>query len=282
MTLESIPPGPEPENLFGGWLEIAATVGRFVSQLPGPGGVSAVVNMLAALADAQDGRTALLRSIKADTAVMRIAPLKHGLRSLQEARRVGPTNPLWDTFIRRAEDSLSEALERVSGPQEEALVELNLGVVYLAMGHRDSARHHLEHSVQCADRAVDEYVGRSGSAIGDFRTPPAERRPTGFNGRNVATIAAILGTVTITNGILSPSGFYLDAMTPWGRRACRDLERFIGFYNLIQRTASSVSGAQPQYLVLSGPEEPLVKGLFRKQPNYPLVDYPYVLYTSSR
>jgi len=277
MTLESLPSGPEAEELFGGWLEIAVTVGRFVSQLPGYGGVSAVVNLLAALTDAQDGRTALLRSIKADTAAMRIAPLKGALLSLQEARRVGPADPLWDTFIRRAEDSLSKALALVSGPQEEALVEFNLGVVYLMMGHPDSARHHLGQSVQCADRVVNEYMQKEAFAIDDLR-PLADRPPGQLLKRNNAgSFAVTLGLSMVSKGVVS--GPYVEAMTPWVRRACRDLQRFISFYNLIQRTASSVSGnARPRYLVLDGPTQPLIKGLFtgrRDQDSW--FEYPYVL-----
>lgn len=275
MSWESIPPGPETENLFGGWLEIAQMVARFVSQLPGHGGASVVVDLLGALTDAQDGQAALLKSIKADTAALRKSPWKQAVESLADARRVGPTDPSWGRFLDRAEAKLSEARQLVSDMREAALVEYDRGIVWLFIGHEVNARYYLQEGVQCADRVVDEYVRKSGGAIEDLRT---ERRPTRFRGRDAATLAAMLGTVAITNGLLSPNGNYLDAMTLGGRRACRNLERFIGFYNLIQRTASSVSGgAQPRYLVLSGPEEPLVKGLFRKSSGTYFLDSPYVL-----
>jgi len=282
MTLEPIPPSPEGEDIFGGWLETAATIGRFIAHLPGLPGGSVVIDLLAALTDAQDSQTGLLKSIKSDTATLVMNPFRVAMQSLKDAQRVGPAHPSWDISIRRAEDKFIEASKNVSGPDEEALVEFNLTIVYLTMGDEVNARYHAEQSVQCADRAVNEYVRRSGTAIRDSRTLPAERRSVGPRARDVGIVAAVLGTVAITNGMLSPSGAYLDAMTPRGRRACRDLERFIGFYNLIQRTASSISGdAQPRYLVLSGPHEPLVKGLFKKpRPGFN-EDCPYVLYTSS-
>jgi hypothetical protein len=285
MTLEPMPPSPEEENLFGGWLEIAATIGRFISPLPGLPGGSVIMDLLAALTGAQDTQTGLLKSIKADTAALRMNPFRVALQSLQDAQRVGPAHPSWGTFIRRAEDKFIEASKLVSGPQE-ALVEFNLTIVYLMMEDEANTRYHAEQSVQCADRVVDEYVRSSGTAIADCRILPAERTPKGLRARDFGSLAVTLGTVAITLGILSPPGSYLDAMTPWGRRALRDLERFIGFYNLIQRTASSISGdAQPRYLVLSGPDEPLTKGLFKLA--FDLKErgednYPYVLYTPSR
>jgi hypothetical protein len=155
MSLEAVPPDPAAEDVFGRWSEIAGAVVRFVSQLPGLRNGSVVMDLLLVFTDAQRGQTALLKSIKADTAALRVAPLKEALQSLEDARRVGPTDPLWDTFIRRAEANLSTARTLVSGPHEQALVEFNQGIVYLTMGHEDNARYHLEQGVQCADQAVN-------------------------------------------------------------------------------------------------------------------------------
>ncbi len=274
MTLEGISPGPEAEDVFGGWVEIAATVSRFVSQVPGLHGASVVTDLLAAVADAQYGQTALLKSIKADTAALRMNPFKVALQSLEDARRVGPAHPSWDTFIRRAEDKFIEASKLASGPQEEALVEFNLAIVYLAMGDEVNTRHHIEQSVQCAARAVNGYVQKGRMAIDDFR--PSEERPEFYKmtAAGGAGLAALLGGMWVTGGTMDMS--YAAALTPQCRRACHDLKGFIGFYNLIQRTASSVSGgAQPRYLTLEGPRKPLAKGLWSG--NSRSSDPPYVL-----
>ena len=79
MTLDGIPPGPEMEAVFGRWLQIATTIGRLVSllHLPGHQQASAVIGALLALNDAENetDQIALLKSIKADTAALRVGPL---------------------------------------------------------------------------------------------------------------------------------------------------------------------------------------------------------------
>jgi hypothetical protein len=259
MTMEGISPGPEAEDLFGGWIEIAATVSRFVSQLPGFRGGSVVTDLLAALTDTQVGQAALLKSIKADTAALRKKPFKVALQSLEDARRVGPDHPSWDTFLRRAEDNFVEAGTLVSGSQEKAFVEFDLAIVYLAMGDEVNSRHHIEQSVQCADRAVNEYMQIGRGAITDGR--PREEIPE-FKMTATAGVflAGAIGGMWVTGGALNWG--YAKALTPQCRKACHELKGFLGFYNLIQRTASSVSGgAQPRYLTLDGPDRPLTRGL---------------------
>jgi hypothetical protein len=262
MTLEGIPPGPETEDVFGGWLEIAATVGQFVSalHLPGYRGASAVVNLLTALTAAQDGQTALLRSIKADTAALRMAPLKEALLSLEDARRVGPADSSWDTFIRRAEAKLSEARALVSGLQEEALVEYNLGIVYLAIGHQGNARHSLEQSAGCANRTVNEYVRKARSMIRDDRPDRLKRWELPKTGQRVLAGGAIAASmVTFGTYTLAYGGLKEATVNAARRRACHDLKDFLGFYNLIQHTASRTSGdAKPRYLTLyQTPNQPV-------------------------
>ena len=235
MTLEGIPSSPETEAVFGGWLEVATRVGRFVSQLPGLHGASVVIGLLTALNDAQNDQTALLRSIKADTAALRVAPLKEALHSLEDAQRVGLTDSSWSTFIGRAEAKLSEARELVSSPQEEAFVEFNLGIVWLAIGNKGNASHHLELSAACATRVVDEYVRKASYALEDARPSPVRRRISRKSVRRLGLAANILLVPALA------AGPPLSAKMAAERRTCSDLKDFIGFYNLIQHTASGVS-----------------------------------------
>jgi hypothetical protein len=164
MSLEAIPPEPGMKDVFGGWDEVATAVGQLVSQLPGLGGAQAVVGLLLALLNAQDSQSGLLKSIKADIAALRIAPYKEALHSLEDARRVGPAYPSWDTFIRRAEAKLSEARELASDLREEGLVEYNRGIVYLMLGDQVNARYHLQQSAQCAEQVVNESIWAKGPA----------------------------------------------------------------------------------------------------------------------
>lgn len=257
MDLKAAPPSPQMQDVFGGWYKIATTAGRFaslVSKTPGlPTPASDVLGLLAALTDAQDSQSALLSSIKADTTALRNAPFKGALQSLDDARRVGPADPSWDRFLDRAEDKLSEARELESDPQKEALIEYDLGIVWLAKGHRGNARFHLEKCIQCADRVVNEYAEKASIALQDARPrdPGKKRRelPVG------AKRALVAGTALLPGGVaaVAAAGAVKKGRKVAGRGACHDLKDFLDFYNLIQHTASAVSGAEPQYLKLEGP-----------------------------
>jgi len=253
MAQDAIPPGPQTGGAFGRWVEVAGTVGRLASQLPGLHGVSVVIDVLAALTDAQNGQTALLKSIKADTAALRIAPFKVAVESLGEALRVGPADPSWDTYIHRTEEKLSDALALVSGPQEEALVEFDLGITWFLMGHKGNARHHIERSLQCGHQVVNEYVRKARNQIHDER--PFEDRVKRWELSKAGRRAVVAGQTVWVVGTFGLGGAVFtayDATVVRARRQARsDLNDFIGFYNLIQYTVSSMSGnAKPQYLIL--------------------------------
>jgi hypothetical protein len=179
---------------------------------------------------------------------------------MQDARRVGPTDSSWDIFIRRAEDKLSEARQLVSGPQEAALVEFNLGIVWLAMGHQGNASHHLELSAACATRVVNEYVRKASYALEDARPSPVRPRFSRTAVRRVVRASTRL--VGIPEALGAPK-------IAAERHTCNDLKDYIGFYNLIQRTASGASGdVKPQYLILDGPRLPGLLPL-RELPGHP-------------
>jgi hypothetical protein len=258
MGLEITPPGPQTRDVFGGWLEIAQMVARFVSQLPGLGGAPVVVDLLGVLADAQDGQTALLKSIKADTAALRVAPWKEAVESLADARRVGPTDPSWGRFLDRAEAKLSEARQLVSDMREAALVEYDLGMVWLFIGHEVNARYHLQESVQCANQAVNEYVLKARTWIRDERPDGLKR---GKLPEDVLQIGSSLRDMATLGIWKATAGRARD-------KACRDLKDFTSFYNLIQDTVGRLSGdAKPRYLAVHrvykpNPKEP---GLTRRE-----------------
>jgi hypothetical protein len=252
MAADRIPPGPELEAVFGKWLQMAAAVGQIIAvlHLPGYKRAASVISVLIALHDAENDQAVLLKSIKADTAAMRAGPLKEALRSIGDAQRVGPADPSWDTYTRRAESKLSEARELVSGPQEEAFVEFNHGVVWLAMGHQANASHHLELSAAAAARAADLLVRKASYALEDARPSPVGPRISRH-----AVDGIVAGAMVLTFGFaMYPGSAALGVRIAAERRACEDLKELIGFYNLIQQTASVVSGEiKPQFLALDGP-----------------------------
>jgi hypothetical protein len=261
MSLEATPPSPQAEDVFGGWLEISKVIAQFVSGLPGLRGVSAVIDLLLNLCDVQNGQNSLLTSIKADTTAIREADFRLAMSSMKEARRVGPDDPSWETFIRRAEASLSRALGQAKNQQEAALIELNLGTVWLAIGHQGNGRYHFEESARHTTRIVDEYVKKAYPTLSDAR--PSRPR-TWRMSREQAIIAGAIGAGAglslVTFGLAAPvtiaafasSGVATAAaVRARQRQECERLKDFIGFYNLIQCTLGGMSGpAGPQYLTL--------------------------------
>jgi hypothetical protein len=130
MTLEAPQSGPG-EQTFGGWAQLAVAAGRAISVVPGLSRASAFVDLLVAVIDVQESQTGLLKSIKADTAAIRGGPFKEAVQNLQQARRVGPSDPFWIRHIDRAEDRLSEAFSYAKTPRDKAQIEYNRALVYL-------------------------------------------------------------------------------------------------------------------------------------------------------
>jgi hypothetical protein len=252
MDLEAIPPEPEMKDVFGGWEQIAAAVGRVVAQLPALGGSPGITSLLVALLDAQTGQADLLKSIKADTLALRTAPYKEAMHSLDAARRVGPGDRFWNIYIERAEAKLSEAQELVSDLREQTLVEYNRAIVYFTMGHQENGRYYIEQSCQHADQVVNEYLQKAKDFITDRRPVPAAK-PRGLPKAAKNALEAgevVVGFATIGTYFYARAGVQIAIDRP-KERARRDLQSFIGFYNLIQHTASKVSdNIKPQYLTL--------------------------------
>jgi hypothetical protein len=296
MSLEATPPNPQVGDVIGRWLGVANRVMPFIAQLPGLQGVSVVVPLLGALNDIENDQIALLKSIKADTAALRENPFKLALSRMEDARRVGPADSSWNTFLSSAEASLSEARGLVGSQQEKSLVEFNLGVVWLAKNHQANALHYFEESTQSAIRAVNDYVRRARSALTDDRPSPI--RPRQLVSPEMAdmlggagAVAGIVGMAALsvfTAGLALPvvaggaAGAYTAAQAKRvrERQACKELADFLGFYNLTQRAVSVVSGnTKPEYLTLEGPaqaaEEPRIKASIKNmarllEPEYTL------------
>jgi len=250
--LEAPQSGPEQE-IFGGWAQLAVASGRAISLVPGLSRASAFVDLLVALIDVQDSQIGLLKSIKADTAALRSAPFKEAVDNLQQARRVGPSDPFWGRYIDRAEDRLSQAFSLASDPRDMAHIEYNRALVYLALGRNDDCRYYLGQSAQWANQVVDGYARKAKAKIHDARLA-ADRTKRHRLGR---TAGALNTTAAIAT--LGLSAFFFGALNGIKEATvdsvrlsyCDELKDFIGFFNLIEQTASSLSGDRsPRYLAL--------------------------------
>jgi hypothetical protein len=92
-------------------------------------------------------------------------------------------------------------------------------------------------------------------SIGDAKYAVEGKRPIPVKPRFSRKVAerAEGGFIMLTGGL--PGMIAVATVIGVERRACNNLKEFIGFYNLIQRTAIAVSGgSKPQYLALDGPK----------------------------
>jgi hypothetical protein len=161
----------DAREIFGRWLPVATAVGGIA--LHGVPAAPAVIQLIAALVDPEGSQGSMLSSIKADTSTLRKAPFRTAMQSLDDARLIGPADPFWPTYIYRAEAKFSEALELASDMPEKALIELNLGIVFMLTGHEANTLRHLQLSRQHAEEAVNQYARRAYN-LSDAR----ERRTT--------------------------------------------------------------------------------------------------------
>jgi hypothetical protein len=253
MTFEAPQSGPEQE-IFGDWAQLAAAAGRAVSLVPGLSRASAFVDLLVALIDVQHSQTGLLKSIKADTAAERRAPFQEAVNNLQDARRVGPSHRFWGRYIDRAEDRLSQAFARASDPRDKAHIEYNRALVYLALGCEDDCRYYLGQSAQWANQEVDLCVRKAKVKIHDARLAAerTERHRLSPRTANVLNFTAAIATLNLSVLLYGALNGIKEATVDSVRLSyCDELKDFIGFFNLIEQTASSLSGdRRPRYLAL--------------------------------
>lgn len=225
-------------QFVGRWLPVAQSISQLALQLHGMPGASMVLGLLVAVTDPEGSPEGLLRSIKADTSALRMAPLRTAMQALSDARRVGQEHSEWSRYIDRADDELSRARSLASGPNEVAVIEFNHGVVYLLRGDETNALHHLRLSARASDDAVSLYM-RWGYNILDRREPRVIKKWP------LAARIALMPTFPV---LLAGGAVYTAATMPMRRRSMRELREFISFYNLIQHTLNSVGGDDPRYL----------------------------------
>jgi hypothetical protein len=225
-------------QFVGRWLPVAQSISQVAMQLHGMPGASMVLGLLVAVTDPDSSPEGLLRSIKADTSALRMAPLRTAMRALSDARRVGQEHSEWSRYIDRADDELSRARSLASGPNEVAVIEFNHAVVYLLRGDEPNALHHLRLSAGASDDAISLYM-RWGYNIIDWRQSNAVK---------LWPRAARIAMIPTYPVLLMAVGTYTAMTMPKRRRSMRELREFISFYNLIQHTLNSVGGDDPRYL----------------------------------
>lgn len=152
--------GPDPAAK---WFGVASSVARLApvaSALPGGDHVLEVVK---ALYDIEDEQVRVLHSIDANVRLLKEGPFKAGRLLLSEAHRIGDRDDEGHRLLESAKDRFYDAQPLASSVQERAMVEMHLGLVWLALGRAEDARYWLEQGYQSARVVIEALVKQAGN-----------------------------------------------------------------------------------------------------------------------
>lgn len=152
--------GPDPAAK---WFGLAAKVAKFGPVHDALPGGEHVLDMVKALYDIEDEQSRVLHSIDANVKLLKEGPYRAGRLLLSEAYRLGDRDGESRRLLETAKDRFYDAQPLASSVQERTLVELHLGLVWLALGRDDDARYWLEQSYQSARTVIDELTKQAGN-----------------------------------------------------------------------------------------------------------------------
>jgi hypothetical protein len=151
-----------PASSLAAWFaltESVASIALAIAEVPGG---AAEIKVVAALLGIQNAQNEMLQSINKKVSLLVEGPFRTGELHLREAKRVTSGHADYLEHLRRARDKFYDAHGLAASLQDRAVVELNLGLVYLVLGHRDDAEHWIFESYKSARRIVDELARSSG------------------------------------------------------------------------------------------------------------------------
>ena len=144
------------------WRGLADATTVFALARSGVPGAESALGLIRALYDIEDDQSRMLHSIERDVALLRKGPFLTGRLLLSEAGRMGPADPEYRPMLSGAKDKFYEAEPLAATVQDRAVVELNLGLVWLALERPEDARHWLQQSYQSARLVIDTLAKQSG------------------------------------------------------------------------------------------------------------------------
>jgi hypothetical protein len=163
-------PLAEGKRLFGEWAGLATVIMRCGFQVVAIPGGSIAAELVLSMVGVDNTQTRLLKSIKADTELLRNQPFQTAKLYLTEARRVGPQDvDEWINFIRAAQKELYSAHSLALGAHEMAVVEFDLYLVWALLGREPDAMHWLALSLKSAEQAIDTFTWSLRAYIEDSR-----------------------------------------------------------------------------------------------------------------
>jgi hypothetical protein len=156
-VVDAPPPGE------GRWRGLADASAVFALARSGVPGADSALGLIRALYDIEDDQARMLHSIERDVELLRKGPFLSGRLLLSEAARMGPADPEYRNMLRGAKDKFYEAEPLAATVQGRAVVEFNLGLVWLALERPEDARHWLQESYQSARIVIETLAKQSGN-----------------------------------------------------------------------------------------------------------------------
>ena len=150
----------ELRRACGPWITVTAAAAKASFSLAGLNAAGPVVDLVVALSGVGDAQTELLKSIKADTRLLRQEPLQTAATMIGEAKRVGPSDERWTQFLTDATKSLYRAKSLAASSEEEAVVYFGLACAWLTLNKPADARHWIGESVKSERKVLDAFLRR--------------------------------------------------------------------------------------------------------------------------
>jgi hypothetical protein len=267
----------------GPWVSITAAVAKASFALAGVNAAGPIADLVIALSGVSDTQTELLKSIKADTLLLRQEPFQTAITLMDEAKRVGPHDERWVQFLEQARDNLYRAKSLAASPAEQAVVYFGLACAFLTLDQSTDARHWIGESVQSERKVLDAFLRKP---IGVVDVRRGEKEKLGILGGvgvgiGVAGLAIGKPFSRASFAALRVGAEIANKQAASTERRVRDFQRFLHFANSVELCSAVMSG-RPEVKVLdlkpSSPKYLLSEETFtlphvRKLPNTWKPDY---------
>jgi hypothetical protein len=145
---------PELVTLCGPWVSATAAVAKASFALAGVKTAGPILDLALALSGIGDAQTELLKSIKADTELLRKKSLRSAIRWVRHAELVGPGDKDWAKYLDRAEQELVDADSVANSDEEKTVVCFALAGLYLTLDKPLLSQDLINESVTSKDRVL--------------------------------------------------------------------------------------------------------------------------------
>jgi hypothetical protein len=154
---------PSGPDAAAKWFGIAYSVAKFGPVHSAVPDSELVLEMIKRLCGIEEEQSQVLHSIDTNVKLLKEGPFRTGRLLLSEAERVGDRDDDSRRMLESARDKFYDAQPMASSVQERALVEMHLGLVWLALGRHIDARYWLEQSYQSARLVIDTLTRQAGN-----------------------------------------------------------------------------------------------------------------------